>query len=87
MRSMLSNINLKYSMEICAVYCAKIVILFIYLHSSWIILLLLLLLLLFILLLSLLLIRYEQLQGVYGPSYTNLRTRDDAMVNRRHTGP
>ena len=33
---MLDNINLKYSMEICAVYCAKIVILFIYFHSSWI---------------------------------------------------
>ena len=48
---MLDNINLKYSMEICAVYCTKIVILFIYLHSSWIILQLLLLLLLFILLL------------------------------------
>ena len=51
MRSMLGNINLKYSMEICAVYCTKIEILFIYLHSSWIILQLLLLLLLFILLL------------------------------------
>ena len=33
---MLDNINLKCSMEICAVHCAKIVILFIYFHSSWI---------------------------------------------------
>ena len=75
MRSMLGNIHPTYCMEKCAVYCAKMVILFIYFHSSWILLLLLLFILSW-----LILIRYKQFPGVLMLLWWTGATQDTELI-------